>query len=112
MKNYTEAEALPHKKPGKNQAKSSPNKHGCEKNDYQPHEFASFDSVFYYQGEYRKGANLFYCIDCGKRAPRNKKLKFSDPIATVAYFGRGQGYWEVEVNKRNTHLRKVSKMDW
>lgn len=135
-KNYTDSEVLPHKKPGKNKMKSSPNKHGCEKNNYQPHQFAVFTTVYAPQvkqwfNDYRtpqfdgfssvsffhmkqplkEGFLIVRCVDCGKRA-RNNKPVFSEPIATIAYFGPDEGHWEVELNKSRTKLRKIAKMDW
>ena len=112
-KNYTDNEALPHKKAGKNQMKSSPNKHGCEMNDYQPHQFAVFTAVHFFHMKKRfvEVSPIVRCVDCGKRA-RNNKPVFSEPIATVAYFGPSEGYWEVELNKQHTRLHRISKMGW
>lgn len=108
-KNYADNEALPHKKAGKNKMKSSPNKHGCPMNDFQPHNFANFE-VFYFSQMEKKfigGMNLPYCVDCGKRL--RKKLN-DEPLAKIIR-DKDSVFHFVEFNKQMTRIISSEKVE-
>lgn len=115
MKNFIQApEALPYKKQGKNKMQSSPNKHGCENNNYGPHNFAAFAFYFYVPSTkvYKKhNRDIVRCIDCWKSRSTRIRSKIAEgTIANVCRFK--DGYWEIELNHDNTQVAKISKMDW
>lgn len=110
----TPEDSLPYKKYGKNHLKSSPNKHGCEKTNFKPHYYAIFEPYHYNADEkyYEySGHVLVYCVNCGKRRPRNNEKGIAKGwAAKVVLFD--DGYYEVVMNEEFTDFCKLRKMNW
>lgn len=114
-KDFTQAEALPHKKAGKNQTATSPNKHGCEMNDYNEHNYVKFDAYTWshMQDKFVSFGPIIICFDCKKNLPRKQYRKFrktADSYGNLMRYNDGN-YYEVTFNKSMTRVLTKSKFN-
>lgn len=118
MKDYIENESLPHKKSGKNQGKSSPNRHGCNKNDFNAHSYKQYNFIF--KLEYDGGKTLprtssvNRCEFCGKR--KTGRWKFDAEKKNFPYIFQNardkKMYLVVEFARSGAILKSTPLQEW
>lgn len=113
MSNYShENDSMPHKKAGKNQTATSPNRHGCEMNDFKEHNYVKFNHYTWskMQDKFVTFGPLVICFDCKKRPSFkqiNKIRKMDETYGDLMRYNDGH-YYEVSFNKHMT--RVISKV--
>lgn len=122
-------ESLPHVKAGKNQTATSPNRHGCPKNDYNEHDYIVVKYyAFKLNNPLRKRLWMdtetlnnyslrVLCIHCGK--PKKRAItRGMEPVSAVlsARYEDEHTWHEVEATSNtmysNSSLRIINTLDW
>lgn len=108
-----ETEALPHKKWGKNHTKTSPTKHGCEKNEFNAHEYEVFNKVVVLPYNRLRTVLQTRCVHCGKQ---KRGVDKSATAITTILEHKEKGWVEVDVryfsDKKTGTIKIMSSMNW
>lgn len=126
-KDFAQSEALPYKKAGKSQTQSSPNKKGCEMNDFQEHDYqivqlframtkvspsilnrVRFTSKIY-------GVKRYMCVFCGKNKKRgNQGIQNQEAFTNILQVSHNDEVSWYEVNPRSDEvtLDLIAPLNW